>query len=72
MPIGIEHDPTQAPVGRVVGAHLIELEDGEVAVETEDEMFTGTIPAALYPISQIEAAKSELETSAPRRGCSGC
>jgi hypothetical protein len=38
-PIGIEHDPRIPPVGRVVSAHIEELEDGEFAVDGIAEMF---------------------------------
>jgi hypothetical protein len=34
-PVNIEHDPTRPPVGWIVKPRLIELPDGEVALETE-------------------------------------
>ncbi|MHA8055518.1 hypothetical protein VR611_06190 [Aquirufa nivalisilvae] len=39
IPIGIEHDPRITPKGRVIMAELVELEDGEFAVEGVVEFF---------------------------------
>jgi hypothetical protein len=39
IPVLYEHDPRIAPLGRTVGAKLIELPDGEFAVETTSQMF---------------------------------
>lgn len=33
LPLNLEHDPTQPPVGRVLGVELVELDDGELALE---------------------------------------
>jgi len=38
-PMGIEHDPRIPPVGRVLSAHIEELEDGEFAVDGIAEVF---------------------------------
>jgi hypothetical protein len=38
-PMGIEHDPRIPPVGRVLSAHIEELEDGEFAVDGIAEIF---------------------------------
>jgi hypothetical protein len=38
-PIGIEHDPRIPPVGRVLSAHIQELDDGEFAVDGIAEIF---------------------------------
>ncbi len=60
VPVNIEHDPTEPPIGRVVGGNLVEVEDGELALETEIEIFTGTWPAALYPVSRLDGLASDL------------
>jgi len=39
IPVGIEHDPRIPPVGRVLSAHIKELEDGEFAVDGIAEIF---------------------------------
>lgn len=67
-PVNLEHDPTQLPVGRVIAGHLVELDDGEVALESEMEIFTGTIPVAFYPASQLAAAASALGAIVPEEG----
>lgn len=38
-PMGVEHDPRIPPVGRVISASIIELEDGEYAVDGIAEIF---------------------------------
>jgi hypothetical protein len=38
-PMGVEHDPRIPPVGRVLSAHIKELEDGEFAVDGIAEIF---------------------------------
>lgn len=59
-PVNIEHDPTVPPVGRMTNAKLIELPDGEVALETEMELFEGTVPAVFKAASELEREISEL------------
>ena len=39
LPIGVEHDPRVVPVGRLLSAHIVELEDGEFAVDGIAEIF---------------------------------
>lgn len=39
IPMGVEHDPRIAPKGRVLSAELIELEDGEYALDGVAEIF---------------------------------
>jgi hypothetical protein len=39
LPFIYNHDPRQPPLGRVVGAEIRELEDGEHAIEAEVEVF---------------------------------
>lgn len=39
IPLGYEHDPRVPPLGRVIKTELIELEDGEFAVEGIAEIF---------------------------------
>lgn len=60
VPVNIEHDPTQPPVGRVVRGQLVELDDGEVALEIETEMLKGGGPAAIYPVSRLAEAAAAL------------
>jgi hypothetical protein len=67
-PVNLEHDPTQLPVGRVMAGHLVELDDGEVALETEMEIFTGSIPVVFYPVSQLVAAASMLDPVVAEKG----
>lgn len=38
-PMGVEHDPRIPPIGRVLSAHVQELDDGEFAVDGVVEMF---------------------------------
>lgn len=60
-PVNLEHDPTVPPVGRVVNDSLVELPDGEVALETEMELFEGTVPAVLVPVQQLKQTMTDLE-----------
>lgn len=39
IPMGIEHDPRIAPLGRVVAAKITALDDGEHALDAEIELF---------------------------------
>lgn len=39
IPMGVEHDPRIPPVGRVIAAELVPLEDGEYAVDGTAELF---------------------------------
>jgi hypothetical protein len=41
IPMGIEHDPRIAPLGRIVSARIVELDDGEHALDAEVELFEG-------------------------------
>jgi hypothetical protein len=61
VPVNIEHDPTVPPVGRITDSRLVELEDGELALETDTEIFDGTVPAALYAHSDLASAVQALE-----------
>lgn len=61
IPLGVEHDPRVAPIGRILSARLTQLEDGHYAVAADAEVFevgdkiplreTGEIP--------LRSAKSE-------------
>ncbi len=55
VPVNIEHDPTQPPVGRITGGRLVETDDGEVALETDMELFESS-RALLLPAAQLEEA----------------
>lgn len=37
--MGIEHDSTIMPIGKVINGKMIRLEDGEYALEIEQELF---------------------------------
>lgn len=37
--VGIEHDPTIMPIGKVINGKIIRLKDGEYALEIEQELF---------------------------------
>lgn len=41
IPLGSEHDPRIAPLGRIIHTELVELEDGEYAVEGIAEIYEG-------------------------------
>lgn len=43
IPLGIEHDPRIPPQGRVISAEIVELDDGEYAVEGTAELFDGNL-----------------------------
>ncbi len=45
LPVGIEHDPREPPIGRVDSAYLRELPDGEHEVVAVFELFEGDVPA---------------------------
>jgi hypothetical protein len=68
VPVNIEHDPTQLPVGRVMGGRLVELADGEVALETEMELFEGSVEASLHATSEIEGVLRILPEIRPCEG----
>jgi hypothetical protein len=53
-PTYFEHDPTVPPIGRVKNGRLVEIDGGEVALETEMELFEGrTVPAVLKPAREL-------------------
>lgn len=39
VPIGVEHDPRKPPIGRFTSAKLVQMEDGEFAVEGIGQIF---------------------------------
>jgi hypothetical protein len=43
IPLGIEHDPRKSPVGRIIQTKLVELDDGEYAIDGIAEMFDSSI-----------------------------
>jgi len=49
IPFGVEHDPRIPPIGRVVGAQIKLLEDGEFGLEGEIEVFE---PEDELPLSE--------------------
>jgi hypothetical protein len=59
-PMNIEHDPTVPPVGRVKEGWLVEVESGEVALETEMELFDGTMPVVLKPTREFREEVTRL------------
>jgi hypothetical protein len=59
-PVNVEHDPTRPPVGRMVKPKLIELPDGEVALETETELFDEAVSAVLKSARGLEEEIARL------------
>src|SRR3954447_2962077 len=59
-PVNIEHDPTRPPVGRMVKPKLIELPNGEVALETETELFDEAVSAVLKSARELEEEIARL------------
>jgi hypothetical protein len=59
-PVNVEHDPTRPPVGRIVKPRLVELPDGEVALETETELFDEAVPAILKSARALEEEVARL------------
>ncbi|MGB4849612.1 MAG: hypothetical protein WBP41_16935 [Saprospiraceae bacterium] len=43
IPLGIEHDPRKSPAGRIIKTELVELEDGEFALDGIAEVFDSDI-----------------------------
>lgn len=68
VPVNIEHDPTQPPVGRIVGGQLVELADGEVALETDMELFDGPVTTTIQPTSRLNAFAESLADVSPKDG----
>ncbi|HLI76844.1 MAG TPA: hypothetical protein VKV02_07855 [Acidobacteriaceae bacterium] len=68
LPTFIEHDPTNAPVGRTIGARLIELPDGEVAVEAVTEIFEEAVDAVVRSEGEFWAAVSRLPVPSVQDG----
>jgi hypothetical protein len=60
LPMGVEHDPTQPPVGRILGGELVELDNGEVAVESTIEMFEPTVNGRVVSASHLLSAVESL------------
>jgi hypothetical protein len=65
IPINIEHDPTMPPVGRVVGARLRELPDGELLLEGEEELFNSTTQALVLPVRDLLSALDDHPSFSP-------
>jgi hypothetical protein len=68
LPVGFEHDPTLPPVGRILGGKLIEVGNGEVAVESVIEIFECETRAPLFSVSQLLDAIAELPPVAIEEG----
>jgi hypothetical protein len=67
-PVGIEHDPTNPPVGRVVGGKLVELPDGEVAAESIIEVYDETKTVVLHSYDEFLEAFRALPGLVPEDG----
>lgn len=37
--VGMEHDPTVMPIGKVLSGRMVTFEDGEYGIEIEQEIF---------------------------------
>ncbi len=60
IPLGYEHDPRIAPLGRIIKTELVELEDGEFAVDGSAELFDEDL-SGLTDLGQREIPVREFE-----------
>jgi hypothetical protein len=66
IPLGSEHDPRIAPIGRIIKTELIELEDGEFAVDGIAEIFEGGLSeledlgSREIPVRNYESGKFKI------------
>jgi hypothetical protein len=67
-PVGIEHNPTNPPVGRLVGGRLVELPDGEVAAESVIEVYDETQTVVLHSHEEFVEACRALPGLIPEDG----
>jgi hypothetical protein len=65
VPMNVEHDPTRVPVGRVIGGRLRELEDGEIGLEADMELFDSSTSALILPARDFGKALQSLAPIAP-------
>lgn len=66
IPMGVEHDPREPPVGRVIDAEISEVEEGIFALNGVCQLFesgdripfdsTREIPVRQYPVGKLEIA----------------
>jgi hypothetical protein len=56
-----EHDPRKIPIGRVIDGRLVELQDGEFAVEATFELFDGSDPQADEKGKELNISDKEDE-----------
>lgn len=68
LPVQIEHDPSERPVGRVIDARLVELPDGEVALEADMELFPDKVEAMLFPMARLYEILGQLPAVDPEEG----
>ena len=60
-PLGVEHDPRVAPIGRIVSARLTELNDGHYAVEADAEVFEAGDEIPLRETGEIPLRPAKVE-----------
>jgi hypothetical protein len=69
VPVNIEHDPTNPPVGRMVDPELVQLDDGELALEATVEVRANqSIPAIIRAVSDYELVGARLKAIEPQAG----
>ncbi|MFZ1926248.1 MAG: hypothetical protein WAU42_08915 [Solirubrobacteraceae bacterium] len=69
LPVGVEHDPTVPPVGRMLDGRLVETDDGELAMEATMEVRARPgIPAVFRPASDFYQVAHELPRITAQRG----
>jgi len=69
VPVHIEHDPTRPPVGRMLDPCLVELEDGELALEATMEIRAKeSVPAIFRAVPDFKRTEAGLTAIAPESG----
>jgi hypothetical protein len=67
VPINIEHDPTNPPLGRVYGAEMIEQDDGELALRATMEI-RESIPVVIRSAKDYFEVVAGLAAVEPEQG----
>jgi hypothetical protein len=67
VPINIEHDPTNPPMGRMYGPELVEQEDGELALQATMEI-RDSMPIVIRSMTDYNEIEASLAAVEPERG----
>lgn len=59
--MGVEHDLSVMPIGKVINASVITLEDGEFAMQIEQEIFENRDDTSTFYDTKLIRLKSELD-----------